>query len=85
MTKILNMLKPFDKILIIPHNGVWCIDVYSHYVDVEIFGEIDRLHYDIHGHVLTYAIPYNEQTKHLLGTTDDVPKQYKNYDKRRNK
>lgn len=25
MTKILNMLKPFDKILIIPHNGVWCI------------------------------------------------------------
>lgn len=80
MTKILNTLKPFDKILIIMVFGV-----YSHYVDVKVFGEIDRLHYDIHGHVLTYAIPYNEQTKHLLGTTDDVPKQYKNYDKRRNK
>lgn len=62
-----NTLQPFDKVLI--RNGnFWTIDFFS-YIAGQWFicvgcGGIE-------------CLPYNEETKHLLGTTEDCPEYYK--------
>lgn len=56
--------KPFDKVLVMDLEcGVWCADLFS-LVDKE--GR-----YVCVGNVWDECIPYNEQTAHLLGTTED--------------
>lgn len=69
-------LKPFDKVLAASMvDGRWVCDFFSHigksirdsgrlYVGTG-FGAYDRM------------IPYNEDTKHLVGTTEEAPEYYR--------
>ena len=62
-------LQPFDKILARDSlDERWSIDFFSHKT-----GKVVRALYSN----WMYAIPYNEETKHLIGTTDDCPEFYK--------
>ena len=72
-------LKPFDKVLVKRYAGVWVANLFSHY------GKI--IHPDNHNTYLEFitistgiyrhCIPYNDDTKHLVGTTDEAPEYYK--------
>lgn len=68
-------LKPFDRVLTRDHDiDVWSCEFYSHY-------RIDLNHYN---HVCSsgsyhQCIPYNDDTKHLVGTTEDCPEYYKTW------
>ena len=57
-------LKPFDKVLSRRcSEDYWVLNFYSH--------KTDYYHICIDGSSNLYCIPYNEETAHLLGTTDD--------------
>ena len=57
-------LKPFDKVLSRRcSEDYWILNFYSH--------KTDYYHICIDGSSNLYCIPYNEETSHLLGTTDD--------------
>lgn len=66
-----NILQPFDKVLVRGRNGQnWRAELYSH---------VDN---DFHLVVCVcclwkQCIPYNEETKHLIGTNEDCPEYYK--------
>ena len=71
-----NTFQPFDKILARNSDrDNWTIEYYSYGKEVS-FGNGDKY---IQGLVYCwkYVIPYNDETKHLLGTTDDCPEYYK--------
>lgn len=65
-------LQPFDKVLVRDYpNDDWNVSFFSH------------IHY---GNTSEYCaincgfnccIPYNEETKHLVGTSDEAPKYYR--------
>lgn len=62
--KVNQKFKPFDKVLVRDNDtAIWQTAIYSHY-DKE-WGHMAN------SKVWDFCIPYNEQTKHLLGTTDD--------------
>ena len=64
-----NTLQPFDKILARDsRNTLWSIEFFSHKPD-----NIARGLFSNWG----YVIPYNEETKHLVGTRKDCPEYYK--------
>lgn len=59
-------LKPFDKVLVRDSNDhKWKAGIFSHY------GEGLNYPFICVGCGYGYCIPYNEETAHLLGTTDD--------------
>ena len=63
--------QPFDKVLVRDANtGTWMPDFYG--------SECDG-YYGCVGGVSTQCIPYNEETKHLLGTTEKAPEFYINW------
>lgn len=60
--------KPFDKVLVRDFTAtLWSANIYSH-----SFKTDDGVFYSCSGHSYKYCIPYNEETKHLLGTTEDL-------------
>lgn len=65
-------LQPFDKVLVRDEGGVWDCDFFSY-----------KRNRDVHHPYVTIAsccdlcIPYNDDTKHLVGTTDEAPEYYK--------
>lgn len=60
-------LKPFDKVLAKIAGHTWTADFFSHYDEND-----EELPYVCIGYGrVTHCIPYNEETKHLLGTTDE--------------
>ena len=63
-------LQPFDKVLVRDSScGVWGVD---------IFGYLNDKHSCCYCSVRwNQCIPYNEETKHLVGTTDNCPEFYK--------
>ena len=64
-------LKPFDKVLVRDYSYKnWNIDLFSYKNDKEKY---------IAGMICLWkqCIPYNEETKHLLGTEEDCPEYYK--------
>ena len=63
-------LQPFDKVLIKDEDCCWTAAIFSH-MDDSIHGAICC------GDFGEQCIPYNEETKHLVGTTDDCPEFYK--------
>ena len=74
-------LQPFDKILVRNSNcNSWVCDLFSH---IKINTKTNKpclpCFYPIVGVVWTseYCVPYNEETKHLIGTTEDCPEYYK--------
>ena len=63
-------LQPFDKLLVRPHPCAhWRPDFYAFKINatVRTIGGCDS----------RMCIPYNDETKHLLGTTNDCPEYYK--------
>ena len=64
-------LKPFDKVLVREEREVW---------DCELFSYIRENHpcpYVTISSYFKYCIPYNDDTKHLVGTTEEAPEFYK--------
>lgn len=65
-------LKPFDKVLVkYTTNRQWKCDLFSDMNDCFNYP------YRCIGCSYEYCIPYNEDTKHLLGTTDEAPEYYR--------
>lgn len=62
-------LQPFDKVLV--------RDASQRRWGVEIFGYVDKLNGCRCTAFWDMCIPYNEETKHLLGTKEDCPEFYK--------
>ena len=80
-----NTLKPFDKVLIRDHSTEkWDIGHFS-YIEYDLAGfdfsdceeEGEFLVYTAGEVSYWYAVPYNEDTKHLVGTTDEAPEYYR--------
>ena len=71
-----HTLQPFDKVL--TRDGVlseWTCTLFSH-----IINDVPFPIYCSGGY-FRYCIPYNEETKHLVGTREDCPKYYKWWEK----
>ena len=66
-----NTLQPFDKVLV-SINGEWQCDFFSHTLSGDIFNKRCMGIGDVN-----VVIPYNDETKHLVGTTDEAPEFYK--------
>lgn len=69
-----NTLQPFDKVLVRDEDCYWTADLFSH-IDDSI-GRVCCSWYS-----WKQCIPYNEETKHLVGTTNDCPAYYKWWEK----
>lgn len=72
-------LKPFDKVLVkysLDCDFDWECDLFSH-----IGNKDDEFPYHCVGTNYRYCIPYNDETKHLVGTTNDCPEYYKWWEK----
>lgn len=67
-------LQPFDKVLV--KNGInsniWECGLFSHVKDGAALYK-----YSCVGDSYVTCIPYNEDTKHLVGTTDEAPEYYR--------
>ena len=64
-------LKPFDKVLGGDYGLKWGVDFFSHTCN-------DEYHpYRCVGNIYKYCIPYNDDTKHLVGTKDEAPEYYR--------
>ena len=62
-------LKPFDKVLVRDNiNNPWVCDHFSYINHADICITTTRC---------KYCIPYNEDTKYLLGTNDEAPEYYR--------
>lgn len=68
-----NTLQPFDKVLVRDlYSQRWTCGLFSHIVVIENKRRysIGLVHYEM-------CIPYNDDTKHLVGTKDQAPEYYK--------
>ena len=67
-----NTLKPFDKVLVKDDDTCnWRADFYSNK------GKSKKFPYMCVGATCKYCIPYNNNTKHLVGTTAEAPEYYR--------
>lgn len=65
-------LCPFDKVLARDtHDSEWGCDFFCS-IDI-----IKDYKYNCLTSYYKYCIPYNEETRHLVGTTDEAPEYYK--------
>ena len=68
-----NTLKPFDKVLVRDINSEkWKIQLFSHIIKNCFPSE-----YHCIGSCYNFCIPYNDDTKHLVGKNDDAPEFYR--------
>ncbi len=66
-------LQPFDRILARDYrNDTWTACLYSHHAT-----ELDDGWYVCDNTYWHFIIPYNDDTKHLVGTKNDCPEYYK--------
>lgn len=65
-------LKPYEKVLVKNYlDDMWKVDLYSH-------KDVSKIYlYRCVGNPYKYCIPYNDNTKHFVGTTDEVPEYYR--------
>ena len=63
-------LKPFDKVLVRDEDCYWTADLFSHIDD-----SIGKVCCSVF--LWKQCVPYNDETKNLVGTTDDCPEFYK--------
>lgn len=67
-------LKAFDRVLVRDSdNGSWCCDLFSHIKE-------ENINYKyVASSFFCYrcCIPYNEETKHLVGTSEEAPEFYR--------
>ena len=65
-------LQPFDKVLVRDSNNhTWSCSLFSHITKSEFFP------YGCFASSYKYCIPYNDDTKHLIGTTKEAPEYYR--------
>lgn len=65
--------QPFDKVLVRDSDSEnWMIQLFSHIIECEA-----GYPYLCINNPYKYCIPYNEETKHLVGTTKDAPMYYR--------
>lgn len=65
-------LKPFDKVMVRDyHNEAWLCTLFSHQ------GEDCGYPYDTASGAYFCCIPYNDDTKHLVGTKEEAPEYYR--------
>lgn len=64
-------LKPFDKVIVRDNHNNWVCDFFSHIKEFESYP------YRTSSGRYTYCVPYNDDTKHLVGTTYEAPEYYK--------
>ena len=68
-----NTLQPFDKVLARYDNGdYWCCALFSNIINSEGIYK-----YKCICGAFKCCIPYNDDTKHLLGTKEDAPEFYR--------
>ena len=66
-------LKPFDKVVVSNiQNNTWHIEYFSH-----IEERCKPYPFYCLADNFAYCIPYNDETKHLVGTTDEAPEYYR--------
>lgn len=66
-------LQPFDRVLARDYrNDTWTACLYSHHAT-----ELDDGWFVCDNTYWRFIIPYNDETKHLVGTKDDCPEYYK--------
>lgn len=65
-----NTLKPFDKIIARVEGGIWFCELLT------FIGENRNLIKGL-GSYYNHCVPYNDDTKHLVGTTDEAPEYYR--------
>ena len=63
-------LKAFDKIIARVEGGIWFCELLSFIEDGRNLIKCFVSYYN-------YCIPYNEETKHLVGTTEEAPEYYR--------
>ena len=69
-----NTLKPFDRVLVREDcDDEWACDIFSHQNETHNFVCTGSCSY-------VFCIPYNDDTKHLVGTTDKAPEFYRHWD-----
>ena len=68
-------LKPFDRVIVRNNNGEWKCAIFSHIKDYD-----SDYRYDCCYMIYRYCIPYNDDTKHLVGTTEEAPEYYRYWD-----
>lgn len=69
-----NILKAFDKVIVRKAYALyWSCDLFSYnYIDFNGDNKSVCI-----GDNYSYCIPYNDDTKHLVGTTDEAPEYYR--------
>ena len=68
-------LEPFDKVIVREkYSFVWRCDFYSHIMEIE---GSTTVRYATTAKYYERCIPYNDETKHLVGTTDEAPEYYR--------
>lgn len=69
-------LKPFDKVLSKYDGGCWSANLFSH-IEEEDNKYYGTCSFVCNGSLVKFCIPYNDDTKHLVGTKDEAPDFYK--------
>lgn len=64
-------LQPFDKVLVHDENSYWRCNLFSHITNHKFFPYVTVE--DTYSH----CIPYNDDTKYLVGTTEEAPEYYR--------
>ena len=65
-------LKPFDRVMVRDdYNGAWLCTIFSHK------DEDCGYPYNTASGIYFCCIPYNDETKHLVGTTEEAPEYYR--------
>ena len=67
-------LQPFDKVIVrIVDSSIWCCGIFSHFNTIRrTFVCTGEINYD-------ECVPFNDETKYLLGTTEDAPEKCKTW------
>lgn len=73
-------LQPFDKVLVRDDcESEWQCNLLSH-VSYDSNYELKMFPYKCMGCTYRYCIPYNDDTKHLVGTSNEAPEYYRYWD-----
>ena len=69
-------LQPFDKVLVRDGGFPWRCDIFSYYQRNKRI----TCHCTSDDYIYDRCIPYNDDTKHLVGTTEEAPAFYRYWD-----
>lgn len=76
-----KILQPFDKILVKRYDNIWVATLLSH-SETHTYGlGISYLEFTtINNGIYESCIPYNDDTKYLVGTNEEAPEYYRYYE-----